>query len=45
MEQPITNPTSGSSFYVCCLMFDIDPDPDPELDNYQVKLATLYIKI
>ena len=36
VDQPITNLTSGSSFYVWRLTFDFDPDPDPdpELDNY-----------
>ena len=28
VDQPITDPTSGSSFD-----FDFNPDPDPELDN------------
>ena len=35
VDQPITDPTSGSSFYFLLLTFDFDfdPDPDPELDN------------
>ena len=33
MDQPITTPTSGSSFDFD-FDFDVDPDPDPELDNF-----------
>ena len=39
--QPITDPTSGSSFD-----FDFDPDPDPELDNKQTNIvAVIYTAI
>ena len=33
-----TDPTSGSSFDVWCLTFDVDVDPDPELDKIRIQV-------
>ena len=45
VDQPITNPNSGSSFYFWLFTFDFDfdpdPDPDPELDNIILRYTIL----